>query len=360
MSALWKDGDQVAVKRALIDGGPDPNRLLAELGASLPAWQRRIDVMILTHPHEDHVAGLVAALERYDVALILDGGRTYQNPTYPRFLQLARDEPGGRLAAARAGDRLRLDRATTMTLLYPTDQDVAGTLPDGDINNASVVGLLRSGGFSALLTGDAEMPVEALLGERGLLTRVDVLKVGHHGSHSSTGPALLTATRPGAALISVGIGNDYGHPHQVTLDHLHALPGLRLHRTDLEGSLEVISDGRRYQVTSRAGRWSGNRSRPNDRRVASVHGHPDRRQGRAAACLLRASRWDRHACAWRQSGRRRGGAPAGGGRGSGRSAARHGRRPAPRRRQARHARPRAAARAGWRAVDGRARLPRAG
>ncbi|HEY8772869.1 MAG TPA: ComEC/Rec2 family competence protein [Candidatus Limnocylindria bacterium] len=275
--------------RMLIDGGPDPDLLLRRLGERIPWWQRRIDVMILTHPHEDHVAGLVAALERYDVALILDGGRTYQNPTYPRFLQLARDEPGGRLAAARAGDRLRLDRATTMTLLYPTDQDVAGTLPDGDINNASVVGLLRSGGFSALLTGDAEMPVEALLGERGLLTRVDVLKVGHHGSHSSTGPALLTATRPGAALISVGIGNDYGHPHQVTLDHLHALPGLRLHRTDLEGSLEVISDGRRYQVTSRAGSdpWRPVVGQPitAERPTGSIGAWPSRPAPRPSSCL---------------------------------------------------------------------------
>jgi competence protein ComEC len=237
----------------LVDGGPDPDLLLRRLGERMPWWQRRIDVMILTHPHEDHVAGLVAALERYQVGLILDAGRAYENPTYPRFVLEARDEPGGRLAAARAGARLTLDRTTTVTLLYPTADDVAGPLPEGDINNASVVGLLRSGGFTALLTGDAEMPVEALLAERGLLTRIDVLKVGHHGSHSSTGPALLSAARPGAALISAGIGNDYGHPHQVTLDNLHNVPGLLVHRTDLEGNLEVISDGVRYRVTSRAG-----------------------------------------------------------------------------------------------------------
>jgi beta-lactamase superfamily II metal-dependent hydrolase len=208
--------------------------------------------MILTHPHEDHVAGLVAALERYRVGLIFDAGRDYLNPTYPRFVQLARDEPGARLIAARAGQRIGLDGTTVLTLLYPGAADVAGALPAGDINNASVVGLLRSGSFAALLTGDAEAPVEAMLAERGLLTRVDVLKVGHHGSHSSSSPPLLDETRPGAALISVGIGNDYGHPHQVTIDHLHAIPALRLHRTDLEGSIEVISDGLRYQVRSRA------------------------------------------------------------------------------------------------------------
>jgi len=238
----------------LVDGGPDPDLLLRRLGERLPWWHRRIDVMVLTHPHEDHVAGLMAVLERYEVGLILDGGRGYENPTYPRFVLEARNESGGRLAAARAGMTLRLDRTTTFTVLYPGAGDAAGPLPEGDINNASVVGVLRHGGFAALLTGDAEMPVEALLAERRLLTRADVLKVGHHGSNSSSGPALLNAALPGVALISAGIGNDYGHPHQVTLDSLRRIPGLRLHRTDLEGSIEVISDGRRYLVASRAGR----------------------------------------------------------------------------------------------------------
>jgi competence protein ComEC len=234
----------------LIDGGPDPDLLLRRLGERLPWWHRRIDILILTHPHEDHVAGLVAALERYEVGVVLDTGRDYANPTYPRFLALARSEPGGRLITARTGQRLGLDAKTTFTLLYPTPDDVAAPLPEGDINNASVVGLLRFGGFTALLTGDAHIPVEEMLADRGLLTRIDVLKVGHHGSHSSTGPLLLDTTQPRVAIISSGIGNAFGHPHQETLDHLHAMSGLRLHRTDLEGSVEVVTDGRRYQVRS--------------------------------------------------------------------------------------------------------------
>ncbi len=234
----------------LVDGGPDPDLLLRRLGERLPWWRRRIDVMILTHPHQDHVAGLVAALERYRVGLILDTGRDYANPTYPRFLELAHAEPASRVVAARAGQRLRLGGTTTLSLIYPTAADVAGPLPEGDINNASVVALLRSGGFTALLTGDAKAPIEALLAARGLLSRVDVLKVGHHGSQYSSSTLLLDAIRPGAALISVGFGNAFGHPHQAALDRLHAVPGLRLHRTDLEGSIEVISDGQRYQVRS--------------------------------------------------------------------------------------------------------------
>jgi competence protein ComEC len=249
-------GDAILVtapsgETALIDGGPDPDLLLRRLGERLPWWQRRIDVMILTHPHQDHVAGLVAALERYRVGLILDTGRDYANPTYPRFLELARQEPGARLLMARVGQRLRLGGTTTLSPVYPTAADVAGPLPEGDINNASVVALLRYGGFTALLTGDAKASIEALLAARGLLSRVDVLKVGHHGSQYSSSPAFLAATRPRAALISVGFGNAFGHPHQAALDRLTAVPGLRLHRTDLEGSIEVISDGQRYEVRSR-------------------------------------------------------------------------------------------------------------
>jgi competence protein ComEC len=287
-------GDAILVKApsgptVLIDGGPDPDLLLRRLGEWLPWWQRRIDIMILTHPHEDHVAGLVAALERYDVGLILDAGRDYDNPTYPRFVELARLEGRGRLVAARAGEGLRLDATTSLTLLYPSADDVAGPLPAGDINNASVVGLLRSGGFSALLTGDAEAPVEAMLAERGLLSQADVLKVGHHGSHSSSSPALLDATRPGVALISAGIGNDYGHPHQVTLDHLRAIPGLRLHRTDLEGSLEVITDGLRYRATSRlvADPWRSVAAapRPVGRSAGTIGAWPYRLPPRPSCCL---------------------------------------------------------------------------
>jgi competence protein ComEC len=235
----------------LVDGGPDPDLLLRRLGERLPWWQRRIDVMILTHPHEDHVAGLVAALERYRVGVILDAGRDYPNPTYPRFLQLACEEVDGRVVAARAGQRIRLDATTTLTLLYPMPADATAALPEGDINNASVVGLLRSGAFTALLTGDAKAPVEAVLTARGLLTGIDVLKVGHHGSQYSSSAALLAATHPGAALISVGVGNAFGHPHRAALQRLQALPGLRLHRTDVEGTIEVISDGLNYQVRSR-------------------------------------------------------------------------------------------------------------
>jgi competence protein ComEC len=233
----------------LVDGGPDPDLTLGRLGEALPFYQRRIDIVLLTHPHQDHVGGLVEVLRRYRVGLVLDSGRAFDNPSYARFLELA----GDRLRNARAGQQLDLDGRTTLSILYPSQTDADGPLPDEDINNASVVALLRCDGFSALLTGDAEGPVEARLADRGLLVPVDVLKVGHHGSNSSTSPPMLADARPTVALISDGVDNDYGHPSPQTLAAL-ADAGVRIRRTDLEGNIEVTSDGRSYVVASRVAR----------------------------------------------------------------------------------------------------------
>lgn len=244
-------GDAILIRApsgasALIDGGADPDLTMRRLGEALPFWQRRLDVVLLTHPHEDHVAGLVAALERFRIRLVLDPGRHYHNPSYPRFLDAARREPGSRMATVRAGARVPIDATTSLTFLFPSGADAAAPLLEDDINNASAVVLLENGTFRALLTGDAEAPVEALLLERGLLGPIDVLKVGHHGSDSSTTDALLEATRPRLALISSGAGNEYGHPHAATLARLAAIPGLHVHRTDLEGAIRVVVSAGRF------------------------------------------------------------------------------------------------------------------
>jgi len=253
-------GDGILVKTPtgrtmLVDAGPDPDRTLRQLGASLPWWQRTVDVMVLTHPHQDHVGGLPDVLRRFRVGWILDGGRSYPNPSYDRFLALTRIEPGSRYILARAGQRLDLDTRTVFEIWYPSTADAKAPLPADDINNASVVGLLRFGRFGALLTGDAEEPVEQLLESRSVPRRIDVLKVGHHGSHSSTSRQFVAALRPSVGLISVGAGNDYGHPAQVTLRTLRAA-GVRVLRTDLDGAIEVQTDGV-YWTVSTAGRIVG-------------------------------------------------------------------------------------------------------
>jgi competence protein ComEC len=236
----------------LVDGGPDPERTLRRLGATMPFHARRIDLVVLSHPHQDHVAGLVEVLDRFRVGAVLHAGIAFENASYDRLLTDAATASVP-VVSARAGQTLALDATTSVAVLYPSAADAVAPLPDGDINNGSVVVLVRHGSFSALLTGDAEEPVERTLLDRGALPLVDLLKVGHHGSTSSTTPDLLDATRPTVAAISSGEGNSYGHPAPETLAALAARPELVVLRTDLHGDIEVISDGRSYQVRTDAG-----------------------------------------------------------------------------------------------------------
>lgn len=234
----------------IVDGGPDPELTLRRLGANLPFHVRDIDLLVLSHPHQDHVAGLVDVLDRYRVGAILEAGIGFDNPAYERLLADA-DAAGTPVLRARAGAEIRLDTTTDIRVVYPSDADAGAPLPDGDINNGSIVMELRSGGFRALLTGDAEAPVEALLNERGAFTPVDVLKVGHHGSHSSSTPEFLGAVDPTVAAISVGADNEYGHPAPETLA---ALTGTAVFRADLDGDIEIVTDGTAFRVETDRGR----------------------------------------------------------------------------------------------------------
>ena len=267
----------------LVDGGPDPELTLRRLGANMPFFARRIDLMVLSHPHQDHIAGLVEALDRFEVGTLVHAGIAFENPAYDRLLADAGAERGLTATLARGGSTLALDPATSVDVLYPTAADASAPLPEGDINNGSVVLVVHHGGFAALLTGDAEAPVEAILVSRGLLPVVDVLKVGHHGSTSSTTPGLLDAVRPTAAIISAGADNEYGHPAPETLAALAAHPETAIFRTDRDGDIEVVTDGRAYRVRTNAG-WSDPRPVHAHRPTGSIGPWPSQTEPPRGAC----------------------------------------------------------------------------
>ena len=252
-------GDAILVEApngatALIDGGPDPDLTLRRLGANLPFFGRHVDLLVLTHPHHDHIAGLVEVLDRFRVGAVLHAGIAFENATYDRLLSDASTAqvPVG---LARTGQMLTLDATTSIEIIYPTAADAVAPLPEGDINNGSIVMLLRHGGFTALLTGDAKETIENTLIARGLLPTIDLLKVGHHGSAFSSTPALLDLVRPSVAVISAGLGNPYGHPAAETLERLAARPRIAVYRTDLDGDVEVATDGVAFRVRTDAG-WT--------------------------------------------------------------------------------------------------------
>jgi competence protein ComEC len=244
-------GDAILVNgpgggRMLVDGGPDPERLLVALDARIPPWDRRLDLVVLTHPHEDHVGGLPVVLERYRVGRVAEPGMPGMGPAYEAF--------AARLAGAgtapvhlTSGDRFFLD-GVTFNVLWPDAGSVPRTPSDDgrEVNDASIVLLGSFEGRHFLLTGDAEAEVEAVLVARGL-PRLDLLKVGHHGSSTSTTEAFVAATRPRLAAVSVGAENDYGHPSREVLARL-AAAGAMVLRTDLVGTIDVALDASGLEV----------------------------------------------------------------------------------------------------------------
>jgi competence protein ComEC len=248
-------GDAILVQtpdggRLLVDGGPDPDRLLVALDARTPPWDRRIDMVVLTHPHEDHVGGLPLLIARYRVGRVFEPGMAGPGPGYAAF-EAALAEKGTQGERLSTGDRFALD-GVFFRVLWPDPGSVPRAPPDTGtgINNVSIVLLGTIGSQRFLLTGDIEEDVDPVLVARGL-PAVDVLKVAHHGSRTATTDALITATKPAVALVSVGARNTFGHPAPATLARL-AAHGIPTYRTDLDGTLDVALDGSTLSVgTSR-------------------------------------------------------------------------------------------------------------
>lgn len=228
----------------LIDGGPDKS-VLTELGKVMPFWDRSIDALVLTHPHADHLAGLIAVLERYEVGMVIESGVNHSIAEYAVWKsEIARQ--GIRRIAASRGQVLRFGGAQLMVLSPFRAFD---GITSKNIHDASVVLELYFASSTALFMADAEAAMERAFfasgGDAPWPDGIDILKVGHHGSKTSTSKAFLSAARPRYAVISAGRKNRYGHPAQEVLDRL-ANAGVEVFRTDLGGATTFVSDGRRF------------------------------------------------------------------------------------------------------------------
>lgn len=255
-------GDAILVffksSQILIDGGP--NRAVIDcLSRHLPFWDRTIEVVVLTHPQADHLNGLIDVLERYDVEQVVVNGVTNNTAGF-RALQEAVFSEGAMVHLPKRGDEIRI-APISLTALWPEEriglaevwkqspsEAILGAATfEGEVNETSVVLQLNFGEFDALLTGDIGFPVEEELVSDAVLSRVEVLKVGHHGSKYASSEAFLDRLRPSLAIISAGQANRFGHPTAETLERLSSV-GARVLRTDLTGDVEVVSDGKTYWV----------------------------------------------------------------------------------------------------------------
>lgn len=220
----------------MIDGGPD-GKVLRELGGELPFYDRSIDLLLISNPDKDHIAGFIDVLKRFKVENVILPGTFNDSAAYAALKETVRLEGAKQITATR-GMEADLGGGARLTVLFP-DRDVGGLEP----NTGSIVAKLTYGETCFLFPGDAPAAVEEYLAslDRELL-RCQVLKVGHHGSRTSTSESFLGRISPAYAVISDGKENKYGHPHQEVLERLRSFDAEVL-RTDQLGTVLFYSDG---------------------------------------------------------------------------------------------------------------------
>jgi competence protein ComEC len=225
-------------KQALIDGGRD-RAVLGELTSVMGFFDRSIDLVVGTHPDLDHIGGLIDVLKRYRVGQILTTENKGESTAASLYERLKKKE-GAEIVYARRGQEIALDASTTLQVLFPeTDPR------DMESNMSSIVLKLTYGSSTFLFTGDSPKSIEEYLvlafGEH---LKSDVLKVGHHGSRTSTSELFLDEVAPTYAVISAGKDNSYGHPHVEVTDLLFN-KRVEILETAKEGTITLFSDGTR-------------------------------------------------------------------------------------------------------------------
>jgi beta-lactamase superfamily II metal-dependent hydrolase len=236
-------GDAILVQApggemGLIDGGEADSgvvKYLQSLGIT------HLNLVIATHPHSDHIGGLVQVLNTIPVDRVITNGAMHTTLTYERFLDAIMSSQAEYIEAKR-GDMISLGDLN-FNVLSPIDNT------DQDLNDGSLVLKLIYGQVSFLFTGDAQTTAEENMLADGLNVRASILKVAHHGSRTGSPLSFLNAVQPEVAIYSAGAGNDYGHPHPETIDGLKSV-GAELFGTDINGTIIVTTDGILYSITT--------------------------------------------------------------------------------------------------------------
>lgn len=212
-----------------------------------------VDKLIITHPHADHLGGASVVLKECQVRAVYDNGQPATAKFYRDYLKEVKRQ-GIAYKTLRDGDTLDFGGGVSFQVLSPTQDMVAAGEAAKDkkdkpnLNDNSVVGRLVYGSFSMLFTGDCEAEYEKeILRRHGGELRSTLLKAPHHGSKNASSLAYLKAVQPEAVLISLGAGNEYGHPHKAAMDR-YAKQKIQVYRTDLQGTLTVTSDGKGYEI----------------------------------------------------------------------------------------------------------------
>ena len=235
-------GDSIFIEtqeqNILIDGGNRGDTVVSYLQA---LGVDKLDLVIGTHPHADHIGGLINVMEKIAVDAIVDPGVMHTTITFEDYLTII-DEKDIEYIEGRAGMHKDLGGGAVLKIIHPVSSG-------NDLNNASVVARVAYGDVSFLFAGDAEKEAEAEIVRRNYTLQSTILKAGHHGSRTSTTREFLDAVKPEVAVIMCGRDNSYGHPHEETLSMLSSA-NVDIYRTDLHGTIVVTTDGVSYEVST--------------------------------------------------------------------------------------------------------------
>lgn len=233
-------GDSILIDLAeteiLIDGGGRSPGVVSYLSAHVDG---AIEALVVTHPHADHIGGLIAVLDSFEVEEIWLNGDTSTSKTYQEFMSLVETEDAS-ISEALRGQSIEVD-GLTLPILHPVKPLF------GDTNNNSVVLRLCYGDIKFLFTGDAEKRAETSILDSALVVQAQILKVGHHGSSSSSSTKFLNVVKPEVAIYMAGEGNRYGHPHQETITALLEV-GAEIYGTDIHGTIVITTDGETFTL----------------------------------------------------------------------------------------------------------------
>jgi len=242
-------GDSIFIEtpqkhQILIDGGPGSD-VLAKLAKEMPFYDRTLDLIILTHPEKDHIAGLLEVVKKYKIDHILWTGAVKDTAEWKEWTRLLQGERAD-IRLARRGQKIILQQEPGIFLnILSPEEDLSGK-EIKNINDTSVVCRMSFSDSSFLFTGDITSKTESELVKDGVVLRSKVLKVCHHGSKTSSSEDFLKAVSPDAAIIQVG-RNNYGHPSPEVLARLKNF-GIDVLRNDKNGDIKIISDGNGFKI----------------------------------------------------------------------------------------------------------------
>jgi len=202
---------------------------------------KKIDYLVATHPHEDHIGGMATIIDTFDIGKIYMPKKEHDTKTYLNMLESIQRKKL-KISTAKAGVEIANAGGCHTYIISPTGDDYK------ELNDYSAVIRIEYGGTSFLFMGDAETLIEKeLMAKKSLNLKADVLKVGHHGSNTSSSNAFLKAVSPTHAIVCVGDNNDYGHPKENVVKRYENLK-INLYRTDKDGTVTAVSDGNEVQI----------------------------------------------------------------------------------------------------------------